>query len=192
MIGATVLWFVASRTRAESQSRNCASNVREIGSALVMYTFDHNGSFPPYTNIESDLSRKQGSSSTPTASNEPQFLRDCLRLYTDEGYWFCPSDPVAAQPVYYLGIRHQFTSYAIPAYFGKSGQPMTLNQLPNSISYGLVWDAAGDRNSCQPGVWYGGSRDWASNHPDGSVNFVLGDLSLHHTEAQTKEGKILP
>lgn len=192
VIGAFILWFVGTRTYGPRLVQQCERNVKLLGTGIVMYAYDHDGYVPPYTNLESDLAKKQLGHAVPTSSDEPQRLREVLRIYTDDPIWFCPADPVKKQDHYYLGIRHQYTSYAFPAFKDKNGEPMKLNDIPVNEHFGLVWDAAGDKSSCEPGLWFAGGRAYASNHPDGYVNFVLADLSVHHLSAQWPGGGILP
>lgn len=157
-----------------------------------MYAYDHDDGTPPYTNLETVLAKTTRTHTVPTNSKEPEQLRELLRIYSDDPDWFCPADPVSKQPKYYLGIRHEFTSYAIPEFKDKHGDPMKLNDLPVNERFGLVWDAAGDKASCDPGLWFAGGKEYASNHKDGFVNFVLADLSVHHLPAQWPGGGILP
>ena len=187
VLGAMVLTLVAKRSNSSEQSRTCISNIRQLGIALVQYAEDNSGSMPPYTNIEATLAAK-AHKSPPTTSNEPVLLRSALHLYSDEARWYCPLDPVTTQKKYYLGIRHQYTSYAFPAYKDKAGNPAKLNDIPAQISYGIVWDAAGDKASCDPGLWFASGRNWASNHPDGRVNVVLSNLSLRQVPALLPAG----
>ena len=192
LIGTGVLWFVAKRTQTDTRLHDCATNVRQLGSALLMYSYDHDSTLPPYTNLEKDLAKRTRDSSLPTSSNDPQLLRACLKLYSGDDYWFCPTDEFSEKKVYALGVRHEFTSYAFPAHLDNSGHPLKLSKLQINLDTGLVWDAAGDRSSCQEDTWRGGGKAFASNHPDGSVNVVLADLSLRHLSAMGKDGSILP
>jgi len=192
ILGGLILWFVASRTNDGALTHRCEINVKHLGSAIVMYAYDHDDSMPPYTNLESELAKNTKSHAIPTGSDEPELLRQILRIYSDDPDWFCPTDPVRKQSKYYLGIRHEFTSYAIPAFKDKNGEPLKLSSVPVSERFGLVWDAAGDKSSCEPGLWFAGSKSFASNHPDGYVNFVLVDLSVRHLPALWPGGGILP
>ncbi len=187
LVGASVLVLVARRTNSVAMNHQCLDNVRVLGMALVEYSTDHDGTLPPYTNIEPQLAARRHAKA-PTNSDEPELLRTALHLYTDEPSWFCPIDPVSRQSKYYLGIRHQFTSYAFPAYTEKNGAPAKLNDVPAQITFGLVWDAAGTPDTCDAGLWFAGSSKVASNHPDGKVNVVLSDLSVHQVPAQLPNG----
>jgi hypothetical protein len=187
ILGAMVLALVAHRTNNNIENRTCISNIRQMGIALVLYAEDNNGTMPPYTNLEAKLAAK-ARKPAPTSSNEPALLRAALHLYTDDSRWFCPLDPESGKPKYYLGIRHGYTSYAFPEYKDTAGNPAKLNDIPATIGYGIVWDAAGDRNSCEPGLWFAGSRNVASNHPDGRVNVVLSNLGLRQVPAVLPNG----
>jgi len=187
LVGAFVLIAVGRRTSTNQQNLTCVRNVRDLGIALVQYAEDHDGTMQPYTNVEPQLAA-QLHSHAPTTSDEPAQLRSALRIYTDEQNWFCPIDPVSKQKKYYLGVRHEYTSYAFPAFQTPDGSPAKLNDIPIDLRYGLVWDAAGSPDTCDDGLWFAGSRHWASNHPDGRVNVVLSDLSLRQLPALLPNG----
>ena len=159
------------------------ANVRLLGTALVEYSIDHDDALPPYGDIEPAPGRAEPGARA-NASN-PAELRALLQIYVDDPAWFCPFDGLAGKAVSCLGVRHQFSSYAIPAHRSKNGEPARLSTLAVKAENALVWDAAGDRSSCDPAHWPGGSEAWASNHDDGSVNYVLPDLSVRHTWAKT-------
>jgi len=178
----TIMVMVARKTTGSNFHKACALNVRALGAAVVLYAQDHDDALPPFTNlpyVSTEHDPKATGAKFASIANHPDQLKKLLMIYvaSDEA-WYCPSDPVAKQDVLYLGIKHGLTSYAFPLFEGANG-PRRLSSIPVNYSFGLVWDAAGDRASCQPGVWYGGSSSWASNHPDGMVNFVLADLSIH-------------
>jgi len=145
---------------------------------MVMYAMDHDDTFPAYGSI----AKLSGTGQTPANAAQPALLRASLRLYTDDSNWFCPADPVQGKNVLYLGIDHGLMSYAIPAIREKDGNPARVSKVPADTV--LASDAAGDRNSCDTGVWFAGKADWASNHPNGEVNYVMADLSLHRTSAE--------
>lgn len=178
ILACAILTYVWLHTGTAARHRVCASNARQLGTAMVMYAMDHDDTFPAYGNI----AKLSGSGQAPRIAPQPALLRACLRLYTDDASWFCPADPVQGKNVIYLGIDHQATSYAIPAVRDQAGKPAKVSKVPAFA--GLVYDAVGDRNSCDTGVWFGGNHDWASNHPDGAVNYVLADLSLHRGSAE--------
>lgn len=188
LVGAGVLILVARRTNNVAMNHQCLDNVRVLGMALVEYATDHDGILPPYTNVEAELAVRHHTKA-PTNSDEPELLKAALHLYTDDSDWFCPLDPVSRQNKYYLGIRHQFTSYAFPAYTEKNGSPAKLNDVPAQLDLGLVWDAAGTPEDSESALWFAGSSKVASNHPDGKVNVVLSDLSVHQVPAKLPNGK---
>lgn len=192
VVGGAVLFLVARRSNSEQLKQSCINNLRTLGEAIDMYAQANDGLVPPYTNMEKELAARTRSAA-PTASSQPKLLRDALRIYTDEASWYCPLDPVGKQKKYYLGIRHEFTSYAFPIYTTKEGQPASLNDIPAKLQFGLVWDAAGRQDSCEQGLWFAGSAEVASNHPDGKVNVVLSDLSLPHQIPNVfPDGKTVP
>lgn len=186
IVGLAMLTYVWLHTGVVSRHRACATNVRQLGTAMMMYAMDHDDAFPAYGNI----AKLSGTGQEPHVPPQPSLLRACLRLYTDDPSWFCPSDSVQGKRTIYLGIDHEITSYAIPALRNSKGNPARVAEIP--ASSGIVFDAAGDRNSCEPGIWLGGSSSWASNHPDGYVNYVFADLSLHRGLAMQRDGTILP
>jgi hypothetical protein len=190
LLGAGILLFVGTRTNQEAFHKGCASNIRALGEALVMYAQDHDDGLPPYATIESKASENsasRGSSSPATTS----LLKQALHIYVGEAAWYCPADRDAKRNVYCLGVHHEGTSYAIPDFRRRGTAVQKLSTLPSDFDHGLVWDAAGDRNSCSPDAWRAGAAAWATNHSDGLVNYILPDLSLHRELAFGRRG-LLP
>ena len=184
LIGVSILAFVALNTSSSSKHRLCSSNVRQLGTALVMYAMDHDEAMEPYGNVEKDP--RDGH--VPKITPQPVLMKGALRLYTDESNWFCPADQLERQHVVYLGIDHQVTSYIIPAFRDANGNPVKIGKLPSSTA--IAFDAAGGPESCDPRAWRSGSRAWASNHADGLVNYVLANLSLQRGTAAAVIPKI--
>src|SRR5947209_4829962 len=100
LVGAWILWFVGSRSNDGKLTTDCKRNLKLLYMGLAMYSEDHNGALPPYTNMEAELAKKAPNHFAPTTSDEPTKLRESMRLYTDDPNWFCPSDPVKKQNRY--------------------------------------------------------------------------------------------
>lgn len=120
---AAILIPVAMRARGSGYERVSASNLRQLGAAMHLYAGDSDGALPPHTNVEAILSLFISGSSQigplPTDSDAPMLLRQSLQAYVrNDDVWFCPVDPVKRQDRYYLGLRHEYTSYLYtPPYY---------------------------------------------------------------------------
>src|SRR5205807_1929795 len=76
---ALVMYMVAGKTAGKDKHRACASNVRDLGSAVVLYAQDHDETLPPLTNIEGQIGQMEPQwSSLPTESDQPQRLKKAL------------------------------------------------------------------------------------------------------------------
>lgn len=83
---AAILFPVFAKARERARAAACVSNMNQIGKALMMYTDDHDGTYPLvrfYT------------SPTDGTWREPYTWKRALLKYTS-GYdiWICPSNPI--------------------------------------------------------------------------------------------------
>src|SRR5947209_2374168 len=125
ILACAILMYVWLHTGTASRHRVCASNVRQLGTAMVMYAMDHDDTFPTYGNIE----KLPTTGAAPKVAPQPALLRACLRLYTDDANWFCPADPVQERNTIYLGIDHQAASYSIAAIRAEQGNAARLPRV---------------------------------------------------------------
>ncbi len=112
------------RVREKGRQSACASNLRQVGQAFLMYAQDNDGYLPPYRNWPIQA---WGDGVTPP---ELPWLKGCswggergtlyaphLLFYSVNPYlrnkevWFCPSDPYAGTETFYWCIFHKYTSY---------------------------------------------------------------------------------
>jgi prepilin-type N-terminal cleavage/methylation domain-containing protein len=101
--------FAAAKERAKQTV--CESNLHQLHIAMRLYSDDFDGLAPCYTNSERYLSLN---ATPPSVSNQPEELVKCLGEYVKStNVWFCPSDRFARRSVYYLDVRHLFSSYEV-------------------------------------------------------------------------------
>jgi prepilin-type N-terminal cleavage/methylation domain-containing protein/prepilin-type processing-associated H-X9-DG protein len=129
---AAILFPVFSQAREKARQTSCASNLRQMAVALMMYTQDYDETFPNAQWI--------GPAAFPPNWYFGDSSRDLLAPYTkSDGIFVCPSDtelaqllvPPANQP---FGLSYQFNGNPLGhgnnimklVYFGDdTGKPMT-------------------------------------------------------------------
>ncbi len=141
------------RVREKAKQVACASNLRQLGQAFLLYAQDNDGCFPPYRNWPSNA---WGDGVTPP---EMPWLKGCgfsahrdtfyaphllflsINPYLrNEDVWFCPSDPYAKTETFYWCIFHKYTSYTYgarsPKYLRDTGYypPRGKYREPSSVS----------------------------------------------------------
>jgi len=102
-----LLMPVYDEVRWKARIIPCTSNLKQIGSALLMYAEDWNGYTPPFTNC------------LPAGKHYPQAI-DPKRMeaayapYLKKGdVWFCSQDHFAGRRIPKELFTHEFTSYEI-------------------------------------------------------------------------------
>lgn len=110
--------------REKARQTVCLSNLKQLGSAFLMYAQDNDGCFPPYRNWPIQA---WGDGVTPPELPElkgcgwggergtfyaPYLLFASVNPYLKSAdVWFCPSDPYAGTETFYWCIFHKHTSY---------------------------------------------------------------------------------
>lgn len=85
---AAILFPVFVRAKEASRIVKCASNMKQINSALIMYLDDNQGTFPPCTYYSRLMFLGQHGS--PSATD--RYMIDILDRYVkSRGVWLCPS-----------------------------------------------------------------------------------------------------
>jgi prepilin-type N-terminal cleavage/methylation domain-containing protein/prepilin-type processing-associated H-X9-DG protein len=111
---AAIVFPVLSGAREKARQTECASNLRQLGMASLMYAQDSDGRFPPFrnTNPGPDCDHT-GGIANGWGYCAPALLHAALFPYAGESrVWFCPSDPVAGQVSNAWWVNHRFSSYA--------------------------------------------------------------------------------
>jgi prepilin-type N-terminal cleavage/methylation domain-containing protein/prepilin-type processing-associated H-X9-DG protein len=160
----------------------CASNLHQIGAALIDYAADNDGFAPPYNAHEW---RREWGDQLPWESSEG--LVEATGPYVgDNRMWLCPSDPYRGKDDYTWHHWHMWTSYIV--YFG-NGEPPWPYPLPAG------WKPSGGGDPDLPaGQMYSVAADanmnWGGQHRGGyNVLFWDGHVETHRAAgAQSNPG----
>lgn len=116
MVLAGILLGVLNSGRARARVTSCASNLSQIGAALLLYVGDHDEQLPPFL---SGFDQK-GMLATPSEFSP---WKMALKPYgAASELFYCPSDMFARRSVgdpFASRADHFQTSYATPRYFGQ-------------------------------------------------------------------------
>ncbi len=128
-IAAAFIFPALERVRGRVYDVVCISNLRQIGTALLMYAQNYDELIPPYCNIPASKTKRWRSAFDP-------YVRD-------KGIFFCPNDPFAGLtqdkipsqglPVPYLwhvsGLNVTITSYASCMGIRVRGEAITIEEM---------------------------------------------------------------
>lgn len=93
--------FVSAKDKAY-QSK-CASNLRQLGDAALMFAQDHDGFVPAFLNAR--VARDNG-------QWESGLLHNALDPYAkNNAIWFCPRDTYAGKDTVVWDVHHLYSSY---------------------------------------------------------------------------------
>ncbi|BCM88677.1 hypothetical protein IAD21_00518 [Abditibacteriota bacterium] len=143
-----VFWTVRGKARQTA----CTSNLRQIGTAIQMYTQDYDGYYP-YAIDPSDRVSPSIWSRTPAFQSQiPRmpYLQDCIRTYTSSLELFhCPGD-VGFDVADFTGISMNalptsFEKYGSSYYYRTEVAAYQINEsaVPTPDRVNLVFDGAG-------------------------------------------------
>ncbi len=113
---AGIIFPVLFWAREKAQQTVCASNLRQLGMATMMYAQDNDEYVPPFLNFSPSVCLPGGPEGLQPGC-APDLLYISLSPYIrDSRVWFCPSDPVAGQDTNVrlnggVFINHRFSSY---------------------------------------------------------------------------------
>ena len=159
---AAILFPVFAKAREKARQTSCLSNLKQLGTAVMMYTSDYDGIFPQI-HTQALLTGKYYVSD---GTNSGYFLswEDRLEPYTkNTQLMVCPSGAYTAQ-----GLPH---SYAYNYYFGAWSYPVSDSQIVQPAEKGLI----GERGT--GGIYhyiYTGGDNGGNIHNEGG-NMVLAD-----------------
>ena len=112
-----LIFSVMSRAKEKALQTVCASNLRQLGMAAIMYSQDFDDAFPPYVNAYpgSDCNVSLPGNDNIVTSNivcSPLNLHSALMPFIENSnIWFCPNDPFATQHITQWKVDHQYSSY---------------------------------------------------------------------------------
>ena len=111
---AGLLMAVFSRARAKARAATCASNLRQLGAAFLIYAQDYDGQFPIYSSETGWLNGCIGYPAITYNKEGPHLLLITMKPYVrNNDIWFCPSDPYAGTNTFFWCISHEYTSYEV-------------------------------------------------------------------------------
>ena len=110
---AGLLLPVLGAAREKGRQAACASNLRQLGMASVMYAQDHDGRLPPFRNTNPGRDcENTGGLSGDGGYCAPEALHAAMTPYVrSKPVWFCPSDPDAGRPSAAWYVNHTYSSY---------------------------------------------------------------------------------
>jgi prepilin-type N-terminal cleavage/methylation domain-containing protein len=106
LIAATAAGF--ARSREQAKQTQCASNLHQIGEALLMYASDNDGLAPPV------LTKDYQDERNKITGNVKQWRDDLLAYTKSRSVFFCPDDPHAGSIIPNPGVDRSdslYTSY---------------------------------------------------------------------------------
>jgi type II secretory pathway pseudopilin PulG len=186
---------VIAAVKNRAYHTTCASNLKQLGTAIHLYAADSDGFVPPAASEENYYMSKGAPPDEVRAS--PQVLRDALIPFVKSSdVWFCPADADARTDKLWAGQRHLVTSYRflpmdreLAGAFSWPPRMRLMRPTPDGIDpradVPLISDPAGfwklDRELPE-------SEHAVTIHPDQMVNIVSHDLSLSRMSADEFSG----
>jgi hypothetical protein len=194
MVLAGIGLSVASAAKAKATHSACASNLKQLGTAIHLYALDNDGYVPPATTEETFYLFKGAPPDEVRAS--PAALVQALASYTKDSksIWHCPTDPLKGTDKLWMGQRHLASGYRFlpfdPTQFGYMSWPPRMRLLRDSVAapgddVPLISDAAG-YHILNPELPK--SDHAVTTHSDGLVNLIRHDLSLTRMTADRFNG----
>ena len=149
---AGLIFSVMARAKEKALQTACASNLRQLGMATLMYAQDYNDVLPPYQNaypgilcsIDLPMSGKDPYNTMVSSDTvcSPANLHYALTPYVKNSQvWFCPNDPFAGHHTTQWLIDHQYSSY-VYWFTGQMGSLFTIMKDDGSswqISTGKIF-----------------------------------------------------
>lgn len=191
MILATMLFALSGAATGRAKHTVCASNLRQLGTAMHIYAEDYDGLLPPATTAEEVFDQRRAAP-RDELRRSPQVLREALHPYAPtDAIWYCPTDRYARKDVLWLGQRHFLTSYSyLPVMDQLSWppvRPVTMDTASEKRNV-LLSDAVGLLKQPSDLGTEAAFPDMDgmvhSNHPDFMANVVRYDLSLTRQNAE--------
>jgi prepilin-type N-terminal cleavage/methylation domain-containing protein len=146
---AAILFPVFAKAKSKAYAATCASNLKQIGAALAIYSSDWNDDLP------SGRDGRKGYGDE--ADNGPR-VADQLAAYGTKGVFVCPADTgalasdtdfgsdLAAMPKAHVKLGSSYFYY----FTGYYPECVPLSDVPIPASVAAFWDASG--------AWHSGER----------------------------------
>jgi len=183
---ASLLMPIAQSMLVRAHETSCLSNLRQLGYGMRMYADENDYSLPPYSNYVPYLEAEDPSfdPSEPLSSDQPKLLVQAVAPYIkSQNVWFCPEDRAGRHPELLYQVDHEWTSYVVrySNAGSESSWPVSVNlDLWPNQEFALVSDSYDIPSRSGVGQ--------TTNHADGSVNYVRGDLSAKRSDLRTSLG----
>lgn len=173
---AAILIPVVGAVRSAARTAVCKSNLREIGSALLLYAGDHDDRFPDAASPDNTRwanTEKLAEDTEPYVdlATETYITKSGIYLV---GIWSCPEAP----ETWRIQVMHNTRIFE-----GRSG--ISVSRLEDPSRFPLVYDRGGGEERGSPGVlpnnpgnpWHGGGHNVV--FADGSVrSYLVDELKL--------------
>jgi prepilin-type N-terminal cleavage/methylation domain-containing protein/prepilin-type processing-associated H-X9-DG protein len=187
---AAILFPVFARAKAKAQQTNCASNLKQLGLAMVAYATDYDQILPMWMDLAHNIyatpaGTKPADADTP-ATNPPGYASwdTALEPYLkNRQILICPSNP--------LGTTGDKRGYAQPVYVSGAA----LDQMPSATDTVVL----AEKGAYVPGAWsdaamenfnqMGANKVYPADiatlpHNDGkNFAFVDGHVKWYHANA---------
>jgi prepilin-type processing-associated H-X9-DG protein len=167
---AAILFPVFAKAREKARQTSCLSNLKQIGTSVLMYAQDYDEMYPINTSITADK-----------ASQTPYTWPNRVIPYIKNTQLFkCPSDgraPVADFP----GCRTILESYAWNALFGREtdcgypATPLALAEVAAPSQCAVLWDDSANWFALGYGAWFN-----TIDNPDCAKSFDAEVLQGRH------------
>jgi len=185
-----LLFPVFARTRSKARQASCLSNLKQIGSAINLYSIDHDGKLP----WVAALGRYQTVTNPSEALYGPPyyFLPDLVDRYLkNKPVWLCPEvswqEPIRPGQITFLQNDGSYSfNYKTPPRFSQvNGKPTIVisgNQLenfPDVARISMIWDTR---------HWGAGSGVVVQPPHNGGLNVLFADGHVKWRSIQAQLG----
>ena len=145
---AAILFPVFAQAREKARQASCTSNMKQIGTAMMMYTQDYDETFPICPWDPGQAFGGGWDSPNPNYRTMFTWISQYNPYIKNKGVWVCPSDP---------NPKHASTGYYAPASGGDS-----VWGIPTPNSYGVNMElhpyVAPPGVSCDGCPWFNNGR----------------------------------
>ncbi len=179
-----IVFAVANRVKRGAETAVCASNLRQVGTALLSYASENHNHFPSLRKYD-----KPGEIWTKTLALEGHLghYESQQQIDCGSGVWTCPGCVKTSVNFGGFGVAQTsiFRPESLNANDQVSGNPRKLTEIPDPANTWLVGDAAKSPDDLEKGwfaVWNKPGR-WKSNHcpaerHNGKANVLMVDGHL--------------
>ncbi|RBP48027.1 prepilin-type N-terminal cleavage/methylation domain-containing protein/prepilin-type processing-associated H-X9-DG protein [Roseimicrobium gellanilyticum] len=199
---ATLVFVIGKEMVTKARQAKCASNLRQIGIALIAYTQDHQGEFPLTSH-----------SLDPATADQAWIFALSEYLGDVDEVRICPADPKGKERLREHGTSYLLNSYLTVPQIGPFGENLggytNINFVPepqttpiafpinfkrgvgrmNDHTHSDTWDTwAAVKNDIQPDAFCGALRD--ENGLSGSANYLFVDGHVENIQAAVVHGWI--